>query len=193
MPHPAPGPASWSHRIEGTGDKHVPSGSATRRMLTSMVIAIDDEACMSLVTSLASQRGGYLVPPGRAESLVSRLDLLGISGIANLLAAIKFAKWYGLARRTTWSHRSDGLLELYESRVGGTAPGRRESRPDAAADRPLSWGVHSGMAELGYWERRRIHNWSTSPGGAAGQDCGGTRAQGPSARAGLRFRSRLRR
>lgn len=149
-----------SHRIEGIGDKHVPWIHNVKN--TDMVIAIDDEACISLVRLFNEPAGrAYLVRKGVPEDLVSRLDLLGISGIANLLASIKFAKWYELGENDVVLTVLTDSMELYGSRLEELRQERGEyTELDAAADyhRYLLGCATDHMAELGYWERRRIHN-----------------------------------
>lgn len=148
------------HRIEGIGDKHVPWIHNIKN--TDMVMAIDDEACMSLVRLFNEPAGrAYLVKRGVPESLVGRLDLLGISGIANVLSAIKFAKWYELGEHdivlTVWTDS----MELYQSRIRELREERGEyTEKDAAADysRYLLGCTVDYVEELGYWDRRRIHN-----------------------------------
>ncbi|MCS7282022.1 MAG: pyridoxal-phosphate dependent enzyme [Anaerolineae bacterium] len=149
-----------SHRIEGIGDKHVPWIHNVKN--TDLVIAVDDEACISLVRLFNEPAGrAYLVRKGVPESVVSRLDLLGISGIANLLASIKFAKWYELGENDVVLTVLTDSMELYGSRLEELRQERGEyTELDAAADyhRYLLGCTTDHMAELGYWERRRIHN-----------------------------------
>ena len=148
------------HRIEGIGDKHVPWIHNLKN--TDMVMAIDDEACMSLVRLFNEPAGrAYLVEQGVPEDLVGRLDLLGISSIANVLSAIKFAKWYELGEHdivlTVWTDS----MELYQSRLRELHEEHGPySEMDAAADyhRYLLGANIEYMEELGYWDRRRIHN-----------------------------------
>ena len=148
------------HRIEGIGDKHVPWVHNIKN--TDMVMAIDDEACMSLVRLFNEPAGqAYLVKRGVPEPLVGRLDLLGISSIANVLSAIKFAKWYELGEHdivlTVWTDS----MELYQSRIGELREERGEyTEKDAAADysRYLLGCTVDYVEELGYWDRKRIHN-----------------------------------
>ncbi len=148
------------HRIEGIGDKHVPWIHNVKN--TDMVMAIDDEACMSLVRLFNEPEGrAYLVKQGVPESLVERLDLLGISSIANVLSAIKFAKWYELGEHdivlTVWTDS----MELYQSRLRELHEEHGPySEVDAAADyhRYLLGANIEYVEELGYWDRRRIHN-----------------------------------
>ncbi|MGW8318979.1 MAG: pyridoxal-phosphate dependent enzyme, partial [Candidatus Promineifilaceae bacterium] len=84
-----------SHRIEGIGDKHVPWIHNVKN--TDLVMGIDDEATMGLIRLFNEPTGQeYLVSQGVPAALVDQLALLGISGVANMLSAIKFAKYYEL-------------------------------------------------------------------------------------------------
>jgi hypothetical protein len=148
------------HRIEGIGDKHVPWIHNLQH--TDMVMAIDDEACMSLVRLFNEPAGRtYLAQQGVPEELVGQLDLLGISSIANVLSSIKFAKWYELGENdvvlTVWTDS----MELYESRLRELYEAHGEyTEVDAAADyhRYLLGCTVDYVEELGYWDRKRIHN-----------------------------------
>jgi cysteine synthase A len=148
------------HRIEGIGDKHIPWIHNARN--TDLVMAIDDEACMSLVQLFNEPVGrAYLVKKGVPPELVDQLDLLGISGIANVLSCIKFAKWYELGEHdlvlTVWTDS----MELYRSRLKELRQEHGEyTEVDAAADYHrylLGCGVDY-VEELGHWDRKRIHN-----------------------------------
>ena len=148
------------HRIEGIGDKHVPWIHNLKN--TDMVMAIDDEACMSLVRLFNEPAGrDYLVKQGVPEGLVEQLDLLGISSIANVLSSIKFAKWYELGEQdivlTVWTDS----MELYGSRLRELHEEHGEyTEVDAAADyhRYLMGCNVEYVEELGYWDQKRIHN-----------------------------------
>ncbi|MEJ2735325.1 MAG: pyridoxal-phosphate dependent enzyme [Anaerolineae bacterium] len=148
------------HRIEGIGDKHVPWIHNLQN--TDMVMAIDDEACMNLVRLFNEPAGRtFLAKQGVPEKLVGQLDLLGISSIANVLSSIKFAKWYELGENdvvlTVWTDS----MELYESRLRELHEAHGEyTEVDAAADyhRNLLGCTVDYVEELGYWDRKRIHN-----------------------------------
>jgi cysteine synthase A len=149
-----------AHRIEGIGDKHVPWIHNLKN--TDIVMAIDDEACMSLVRLFNEPAGrSYLVQQGVPEELVEQLDLLGISGIANVLSSIKFAKWYELGEHDIVLTVLTDSMELYGSRLQELREERGEySETDAAVDyhRYLLGCTVDSVEELGYWDRRRIHN-----------------------------------
>jgi cysteine synthase len=148
------------HRIEGIGDKHVPWIHNMKN--TDMVMAIDDEACMSLVRLFNEPEGrAYLAKQGVPEELVGQLDLMGISSIANVLSSIKFAKWYELGEQdivlTVWTDS----MELYESRLRELHDEHGEyTATDAAVDyhRYLLGCTVDYVEELGYWDQKRIHN-----------------------------------
>jgi cysteine synthase len=84
------------HRIEGIGDKHVPWVHDCKR--TDFVIAVDDEAPIRLIRLFNEGVGRKaLTSAGVSGDVVRRLDLFGISGVGNLIAAVKFAKYLELA------------------------------------------------------------------------------------------------
>jgi hypothetical protein len=148
------------HRIEGIGDKHVPWIHNLKN--TDMIMAIDDEACMSLVRLFNEPAGrAYLAKQGIPDSFLQRLDLLGISSIANVLSAIKFAKWFELGEQDIVLTIFTDSMELYQSRLRELRAGQGEyTAIDAAADyhRHLLGCTIDYVEELGYWGRHRIHN-----------------------------------
>ncbi len=148
------------HRIEGIGDKHVPWIHNVRN--TDMVVAVDDEDTMRLVRLFNEAEGRrYLVERGVDPRIVEQLDLLGISGIGNLLVAIKMAKYYEFEERDVVLTVLTDSMDLYRTRVqemrDEEGPYEREH---AAADfhaRLLGAGVEH-VLELRHYDRKRIHN-----------------------------------
>ncbi len=81
------------HRIEGIGDKHVPWIHNVRG--TDAVAAIDDEDCMRLLRLFNEPVGHEVLRAhGVDDATLAALPLLGISSIANVLAAVKTARWF---------------------------------------------------------------------------------------------------
>ena len=148
------------HRIEGIGDKHVPWVHNVKN--TDMVTAIDDQASIDLMRLFNEPAGhSYLQKRGVDPAIVEQLDLMGISSIANVLGAIKMAKWYELTGDdvifTIWTDS----MELYQSRVREERAAHGEyTELDAAADfeRYLLGEGTDNMAELTYPDRKRVHN-----------------------------------
>jgi cysteine synthase len=149
-----------SHRIEGIGDKHVPWIHNSKN--TDVVVAIDDNAVVNLARLFNEENGKqYLVDRGVPESIVSQLDLLGFSGISNVLTAIKMAKYYEMDENDIMLTVLTDSMELYRSRLHEMHTEHGEySAGDAGADfaRYLYGQSTDNMLELRYPDRRRIHN-----------------------------------
>ncbi|HSQ36356.1 MAG TPA: pyridoxal-phosphate dependent enzyme [Acidimicrobiia bacterium] len=149
-----------AHRIEGIGDKHVPWIHNVRN--TDLVVAIDDAAPMTLLRLFNEDAGrDYLVGAGVPESLVSDLPLLGISSISNLVSAVKFARWHELGPKDVVVTILTDSMELYGSRVEELREeeGAFDTTKAAVAHQRWLLGASTDhMAELGYWERKRLHN-----------------------------------
>ncbi len=149
-----------AHRIEGIGDKHVPWIHNAKN--TDVVTAIDDAATVALLRLFNEPAGrAYLVKQGVPEALVGQLDLMGYSGIANVLAAIKTAKWFELGENdvilTIWTDS----MELYHSRIEEMRAAEGEYTENAAAGdyhRYLLGETTANMAELTHPDRKRVHN-----------------------------------
>ena len=85
------------HRIEGIGDKHVPWIHNVRN--TDVVTAIDDEDCMRILRLFNEKKGNnYLESMGISRNTIKDLHLIGISGISNIISAIKTSKHFELTR-----------------------------------------------------------------------------------------------
>jgi cysteine synthase len=149
-----------AHRIEGIGDKHVPW--IHNVMNTDLIVAIDDAAVVSLARLFNEPAGRkYLASRGVPESIVSRLDLLGFSGIANMLSAVKFAKQYELGSSDLVVTVLTDSMELYGSRLMEMQAEHGDyDADDASADfaRYLMGESTDNLLELTQQDRRRVHN-----------------------------------
>ena len=93
--------------------------------------------------------------------MVEQLDLLGFSGISNVLSAIKFAKYYELSENDIVLTVLTDSMELYASRLHEMhAEFGAYSELEAAAHfaRYLMGESTDHMIELTYADRRRVHN-----------------------------------
>jgi cysteine synthase len=149
-----------AHRIEGIGDKHVPWVHNSKN--TDMVVAIDDNAVVNLSRLFNEPAGrAYLISQGVPEDVVCQLDLLGFSGISNVLSAIKFAKYYELGEDDIVLTVLTDSMELYSSRLHEMHEEFGEySQTNAAADfaRYLHGQSTDNLMELRYTDRKRVHN-----------------------------------
>ncbi len=148
------------HRIEGIGDKHVPWIHNLHN--TDMVAAIDDRPNMRLMRLFNEPAGQqYLQDKGVQPEIVEQLPLLGISSIANLMGAIKMAKYYEMDRNDVIFTVSTDSMEMYQSRMQQERHKHGSfSEMDAAVsfEADLRGLSLDHMLELGYYERKRIHN-----------------------------------
>jgi len=149
-----------AHRIEGIGDKHVPWIHNVRN--TDMVIAIDDESPMQVIRLFNEPEGQrYLSRMGVSEALIQELPLLGISGVANLLSAIKMARWYEWGEGDVVATVLTDSMELYQSRLAELT---EERGPFTAEDAAIAYHQHlagqrtDNMEELTYPARKRVSN-----------------------------------
>jgi len=149
-----------AHRIEGIGDKHVPWIHNIKN--TDMVVAIDDNAVVELMRLFNEPVGqAYMVKKGVPKEFVDQLHLMGFSGIANLLSAIKFAKYYELDEHDIVLTVLTDSMQLYESRVKEMSDEfgpYRETEAAAAFARHLEGVATDNLLELTYESRKRVHN-----------------------------------
>ena len=149
-----------AHRIEGIGDKHVPWIHNVKN--TDMVLSIDDQDCMDIFRLFNEDAGHeYLSKMGVDDDQVAQLSLFGISGIGNLLSAIKMAKYYEMDEDDVVFTILTDSSSMYTSRI---AELREQQGP---FDELEAARVHSGALlhqgidnalELSYYDRLRIHN-----------------------------------
>ena len=149
------------HRIEGIGDKHVPWIHNVRN--TDMVIAIDDEDSQRLLALFNEPQGRAFAMEelGLTQEEAEQLGLFGISGIANLLSAIKMAKYYEFTEQDVVFTVLTDTAEMYRSRVEELREQYGEYTPQRAAmDYALRIAGQKtdNMLELTYPEKKRIHN-----------------------------------
>jgi len=149
------------HRIEGIGDKHIPWVHNVKN--TDMVIAIDDNDSLGLFRLLNEPAGQtYLREQGVSEEVISKLSWVGISGAANILCCIKFAKYYDLTEKDIIMTVFTDSAEMYQSRLREMEEdrGNKYSSLNAAVDHNKNvLAVRTdNMEELTYLTRKRIHN-----------------------------------
>lgn len=149
------------HRIEGIGDKHVPWIHNVKN--TDMVIALDDSDSLALFR-LLNEPGGheYLRSLGVSEEIIEKLSWVGISGAANILSSIKFAKYYELTEHDIVMTILTDSAEMYQSRLREMEDerGGNYTVTDATVDhnRYVLGLKTDNMLELTYESKKRIHN-----------------------------------
>jgi cysteine synthase len=149
-----------AHRIEGIGDKHIPWIHNLKN--TDLVIAVDDNNTMGIIRLFNEPAGKeYLREQKVADDIIEKLPLMGISSVANMIMAIKFAKYYELTEKDIVLTVFTDSMELYGSRLKEL---EEEFGPyqkiNAAIDyhQNLQALTTDYMQELTYYDKKRIHN-----------------------------------
>lgn len=148
------------HRIEGIGDKHVPWIHNVKN--TDVVTAIDDEDCMRIFRLFNEPEGqAYLKSIGVDDATIKNLHFMGISGIGNMLSAIKTAKYYEMTSDDVIISIATDSAEMYQSRLEELRDDRGNYNPTQAikdAEKCLMGTTADWMKELTYYDRKALHN-----------------------------------
>ena len=167
------------HRIEGIGDKHIPWIHNLRD--TDAAIGVDDELPMRFLRLFNESAGKRLLADaGVSAELIAKLDWIGISGIGNLIGAIKMAKYYELGENDVVFTVFTDSMELYGSRLTELTAERGvydTRQADRDYERLTSLSIDH-VLELSQVDKRRVHNlkyftWIEQ----LGKDLGELRAQ----------------
>jgi hypothetical protein len=128
---------------------------------TDAVVAIDDEDCMRILRLFNEGAGQkVLAREGVKKSALDALPLLGISGVSNMLSAVKLAKYYELDENDVVFTIFTDSVEMYRSRlIELTQKHGKYTETQAAVDldRCRGTGV-DWFKELSYWDRKSLHN-----------------------------------
>lgn len=147
------------HRIEGIGDKHIPWVHNCKD--TDLAVAVDDEIPVRLIRLFNEGKGQEALKQlGINPELIEKLHLLGISGIGNVIAAIKYAKFHELTEDDAVFTIATDSMQLYASRLEELTKERGEYS-DIQAQRDVEALQQVGVdyvQEMGYWDRKRVHN-----------------------------------
>jgi cysteine synthase A len=151
------------HNIQGIGDKHVPY--IHNVMNTDVVTAVSDRATDTLFVLFNTEVGRrYLVErQGLDPALVANLSHLGLSGICNMLAGIKTAKYLELGPDDVVLTVATDGANLYRSEVQKALHHHFHDRFDAVSagetfGRSLAAATTDNLLELTHVERKRIFN-----------------------------------
>ena len=103
----------------------------------------------------------YLATLGISPEQAAQLPLIGISGVCNLLAAVKAAKYFDLGEDDVIFTVFTDSMQLYQSRLDELrAEHGAYSEKNAIADfaGPLAHQTTDAFKELNYPDRKALHN-----------------------------------
>ena len=150
-----------AHRIEGIGDKHVPWIHNVRN--TDMVAAIDDEQCMQPAAPL-QRAGGRGLP--RQAGRQGRRSSSSCPSSASRASATSSPRSRRRSTTSSTGATSSSLpltdsMELYGSRIEELRQEDGAYTQERAAQhfgRYLEGTGIDDLRELGYWDRKALHN-----------------------------------
>jgi len=151
------------HNIQGIGDKHIPL--IHNVMNTDVVVGVSDRSTDALDVLFNTEVGrAYLAARRRIDpELVAALDGLGLSGIANVLAAIKTAKHLELTASDVIVTVATDSAAMYASERARCLAARFAEGFDEVAAGEVFAGhllaaTEDHLIELTHVDRRRIFN-----------------------------------
>jgi cysteine synthase len=147
-----------AHRIEGIGDKHVTW--IHNVWATDMLVCVDEADCL-LGLQLLQEGTAALAEEGVPEDLARGwVGLFGVSGVCNVLGAIKAARYYGLGPRqavvtvaTDGFDRYPSVLRRLDQERGPMDDDQARRRVGIFRGQKSDW-IQEGTRET----RRRWHN-----------------------------------
>ena len=146
-----------NHRIEGIGDAFVPWILNMKNI--DVVIGMDDEDVMKIVCLFNLPAGvDYLKEKGVSDEVIKKLQLMGISSVANLLGCIKEAKMFEFNENDIIVSVCTDSMKLYQSRIKEKE--NLFTRDDAieAYKRCLIGQGTDHCKELTYIDKKRCHS-----------------------------------
>ena len=149
-----------AHRIEGIGDKHIPWIHNVKN--TDVAIAVDDEAPMQWIRMFGEPEGKKLLSQkGVSKDMIDKLDLIGISGAANIIGAVKYAKYFELKENDIVVTMLTDSMEMYTSRLKELNEQRGKFTDYNAHE--VNARYFEGIAtdyikELNFYDRKAVHN-----------------------------------
>jgi cysteine synthase len=158
-----------SHRIEGIGDKHVTW--IHNVWATDLLVCVDDLECL-LGLQLLQEGSDALadegVDPGLARSWVG---VFGVSGVCNVLAAIKAARHFGLGPReavvtvaTDGYDRYPSVLERLDDEQGRMGRDEARRRVDIFRGQKLDFLLEGTRDVRRRWHNQKYFTWVEQQG-----------------------------
>ena len=161
------------HAIEGIGDKHVTWIHNVDNL--DAMMCIDDQECLLGLQLVTDPEGtDFLSDEGGLGGLAARrlATLLGVSGICNILGAIKTARWLGLSKNeavvTVATDGFDRYPSVMRRLAERTGPLTRESAREYLArifhGQKLDWIAEGTRENRERWHNLKYFTWVEQQG-----------------------------
>jgi len=158
-----------AHRIEGIGDKHVTW--IHNVWATDLLVCVDDQECLEglqLLQEGTEALAAEGLDPGLARSLVG---VFGVSGVCNVLGAIKAARHYGLGAgqlvvtvATDGFDRYPSVLRRLDAMRGAMTPDEARRRLSIFRSQKSDWILEGTRDERRRWHNQKYFTWVEQQG-----------------------------
>src|SRR5688500_5605272 len=160
-----------AHRIEGIGDKHVTW--IHNVWATDLLVCIDDQECLEGL-QLLHQGSEVLAAEGiDEERAMSWVGMFGVSGICNVLAAIKTARFYGLGPKeavvtvaTDGFDRYPSVLRRLSIELGPMDRDEARRRLSIFRGQKSDWILEATREVRRRWHNQKYFTWVEQQGKA---------------------------
>jgi cysteine synthase len=163
-----------AHRIEGIGDKHVTW--IHNVWATDLLVCVDDLECLEGLQLLQEGRHTLEAEGIPGEVAGSWEGVFGISGVCNVLAAIRAAEHYGLGPRqavvtvaTDGFDRYPSVLRRLEAEQGKMDDERARQRLSIFRSRRTGWLVEGTPEARRRWHNQKYFTWVEQQGRTVAQ------------------------
>jgi len=158
-----------AHRIEGIGDKHVTW--IHNVWATDLLVCVDDLECLEGLQLLQEGRATLEAEGIDAERAGSWAGFFGISGVCNVLAAIRAAAHYGFGPRqavvtvaTDGFDRYPSVLVRLDAEQGPMDAGKARERIEIFRSRRTGWTVEGTPDVRRRWHNQKYFTWVEQQG-----------------------------
>ncbi|MBI3914228.1 MAG: pyridoxal-phosphate dependent enzyme, partial [Chloroflexi bacterium] len=161
-----------SHDIQGIGDKHVTW--IHNVMNQDAIMCLDDIECKKGLQLLTEEAGWntltkrFGVPRASVEKMAT---IFGISGVCNVLGAIKTAKFYGMGKSDTVVTICTDAIDRYHSvmgemtqRFGKMDEAEATARTHIFCDQKTDWIKEGTIGARKQWHALKYYTWVEQQG-----------------------------
>ena len=163
-----------AHRIEGIGDKHVTW--IHNVWATDLLVCVDDLECLEGLQLLQEGASALEREGIAAEHARSWAGLFGVSGVCNVLAAIRASAHYGLGPRqavltvaTDGFDRYPSVLRRLEAERGPMDLQKARRRVEIFRSRRTGWLLEATPAVRRRWHNQKYFTWVEQQGRTAAE------------------------
>jgi cysteine synthase len=162
------------HRIEGIGDKHVTW--VHNVWATDLLVCVDDQDCLEGL-QLLQEGTETLVAEGITEELaLTWVGMFGVSGVCNVLGAIKAARYYGLRPdqgiftvATDGFDRYPSVLRRLDEDLGPMGREEARRRLSIFSNQKLDYVLEGTRAVKRRWHNQKYYTWVEQQGRSAAE------------------------